>query len=77
MAQTVTIEESKLNQILKTLTEIKQEVAKLAEKVDSKEPAYGSDEWWEWSDKKAEKDIKAGNVMKFKSAKEAAEWLNS
>lgn len=77
MSQTVTIEESKLNQIIKTLNELKKEVARLSEKVDRGEPAYGSDAWWEWSDKKAMEDVKAGKVMKFKSAEEAIEWLNS
>lgn len=77
MAHNITIQESKLNQIMETLTEIKKEVARLAEKVDSKEPLYGSDAWWEWSDKKAMEDVKAGRVMKFKSAEEAIEWLNS
>ncbi|OGD98816.1 hypothetical protein A3A49_00690 [Candidatus Curtissbacteria bacterium RIFCSPLOWO2_01_FULL_38_11b] len=41
------------------------------------EPPYGSDEWWKWSEKKADEDIKRGNVVKFDSVEDAIKWLNS
>jgi len=41
------------------------------------EPPYGSDEWWKWSEKKADEDIKKGNVFKFDSVEDAIKWLNS
>ena len=41
------------------------------------EPPYGSDEWWKWSEKKADEDIKKGNVVKFDSVEDAIKWLNS
>lgn len=65
MAQTITVS-------TKTL-----EVRAIKVKLFSSEPAYGSDEWWEWSDKKAMDDIKAGRTIKFDSAEKAIKWLNS
>ena len=41
------------------------------------EPPYGSDEWWKWSEKKADENIKKGNVVKFDSVEDAIKWLNS
>lgn len=40
-------------------------------------PKYGSDAWWEESDKKALENIKAGKGKKFDTYKEAVRYLNS
>lgn len=75
--QTVTVPAETFEKILSKLDRLTQEVADIKVRLFEKEPAYGSDEWWEWSDKKAKEDIKAGKVMKFDSAREAIRWLNS
>ena len=43
----------------------------------SGEPKYGTDEWWKWSEKKADEDIRSGNIVKFDSVEDAVKWLNS
>jgi hypothetical protein len=40
-----------------------------------KEPPYGSNEWWEYSIKKGEEDIKKGNYQVFDSGKSLANYL--
>lgn len=71
MTQTITVSENKFNQLITTISELKDEVAKLAQKLEAtEEPPYGSDEWWKWSIKKGEEDIKAGRYTTIKNKKE-------
>lgn len=74
--QTVTVPAETFEKILSRLDHLSRVVEVINEKLEGA-PPYGSDEWWEWSDKKAKEDIKAGRVMKFDSAQEAIKWLNS
>lgn len=76
MADAVYIPEKKLDKILSILDALKVEIKELKSKTQ-KEPPYGSDEWWEWSDKKAMEDIKAGRYKTFKSVKELTKHLDS
>lgn len=80
MTQTTTVN-TKTIQLLRTrvdkLTRELEAIKKKLFEITNKEPPYGSDEWWEWSDKKALEEIKAGKGLRFKSAKEAIKWLNS
>lgn len=75
--QTITVPAKTFEKILSRLDLLTQEVADIKTRLFEKEPRYGSDEWWKWSDKKAKEDIKMGRVMKFDSAEEAIKWLNS
>lgn len=75
--QTVTIPVKTYEKILSKLEQLNQEVESIKIRLSKKEPTYGSDEWWKWSDKKAKEDIKANRVMKFDSTEEAIKWLNS
>lgn len=75
--QTVTVPAKTFEKILSRLDQLTQEVRTIKSKLFEEEPPYGSDAWWEWSDKKAKEDIKAGRIMKFDSAQEAIKWLNS
>lgn len=75
--QTVTIPAKTYEKILSKLERLSQEVESIKIRLSKKEPAYGSGEWWDWSDKKAKEDIEVGRVMKFDSAEEAIKWLNS
>ena len=76
MSQVVTIDSKIIKNLLDTLQELKAEITRLNQKFET-EPPYGSDQWWEWSDRKAKEDIKAGKTVKFDSVKEAIKWLNS
>lgn len=60
--QTITVPTKTFEKILSRLDQLTQEVQTIKAKLFEQEPQYGSDEWWEWSEKKADKDIKAGNV---------------
>lgn len=75
--QTVTIPVKTYEKILSKLEQLNQEVESIKIRLSKKEPAYGSDDWWKWSDQKAKADIKAGRVMRFDSTEEAIKWLNS
>lgn len=75
--QTVIIPAKTYEKILSKLEHLSQEVEGIKTQLSEKEPTYGSDEWWKWSDKKAKEDISSGRVMRFDSAEEAIKWLNS
>lgn len=77
MNQTVAISPKTIDEIFGRLNALTNEVKMIKTKLFKKEPPYGSDEWWEWSDKEALKEIKAGKGVKFNTAKEAIKWLNS
>jgi len=77
MAQTITVPTKSFEEVLSRLDQLTKEVRAIKMKLFSGEPVYGSDEWWEWSDKKAMDDIKAGRTVKFDSAEKAIKWLNS
>ncbi|MBI3289822.1 hypothetical protein HYZ78_00315 [Candidatus Microgenomates bacterium] len=76
MAQTVTIDSKTTKEILTILRYLKKEINLLREKFDA-EPPYGSDAWWEWSDKKAEEDIRTGRYTKVSNKKELQKYLDS
>lgn len=40
------------------------------------EPEYGTDAWWEWSDKRAMEDIQAGRTVRIASKKELKEFFD-
>lgn len=77
MAQTMTVPVKTFEEVLSRLDTLARDVAAIKVRLFEQEPLYGSKEWWEWSDKKAIKDIKAGKGIKFNSAEEAIKWLNS
>lgn len=75
--QTITIPVETFEKLVSRLDELTREVKIIKIRLFDKEPLYGSKEWWEWSEKKADEDIRAGRVVKFSSAEEAITWLNS
>ncbi len=77
MAQTITVPAKTFEEILSRLDRLTRDVRAIKARVYQQEPPYGSEEWWEWSEKRADEDIKAGRVFKFDSAEEAIKWLNS
>lgn len=76
MTQVIAVDTKIANDLLSLLRELKEQVVRLNEKLEL-EPIYGSNEWWNWSDKKAKEDIKAGRYITLHSAKEAQEYLDS
>lgn len=77
MNQTVVVSSKTFQEIVSKLDQLNKEVQAIKNKLFEGEPAYGSNEWWEWSDKRAQADIKAGRVVTFDSVGEAIKWLNS
>lgn len=77
MRQTVSIDTKTLQYVVSQLDKLTRDMAELKEKLLGQEPEYGSDEWWEWSDKKSIEDIKRGNVISFNSIKEMQKHLDS
>lgn len=77
MSQTVVLPASQVNKILRTLLDLKRDVAVLTEKVENLEPIYGSDEWWEWSDTKALESIRKGEGTTVHNQKELQTFLTS
>lgn len=77
MAQTITVPTKTFEEILSRLDQLTEEVFAIKVKLFDKEPPYGSDEWWEWSDRKAMEDIKAGRVTTIRNKKELQQFFNS
>lgn len=77
MNQAVMVSPKTIDEIFVRLNALTRELKEIKTKLFEKEPPYGSDEWWEWSDKQAIKEIKAGKGIKFNSAEKAIKWLNS
>lgn len=77
MAHTVTIDQKTIKLILTRLEELTQEVKSLKAKLMDDEPPYGSDAWWEWSDKKALEDYKAGRYTEVRTKEELQTFLDS
>ncbi|GIW64692.1 MAG: hypothetical protein KatS3mg092_0625 [Patescibacteria group bacterium] len=76
MANTITLTQSSYKELLNRLSRLEKMVATLLEKFE-KEPTYGSDEWWYYSIKKGEEDIKKGNYKVFDSSKDLKKYLKS
>lgn len=76
MTQVVAIDTITVKNILFTLRELKEQLARLNERLES-EPPYGSDAWWQWSDRKAKEDIKAGRYTKIHNKKDLHLFLDS
>ncbi len=70
MAQTVTLDIKTIERIFTEFARLHKDMAELKEKLLDKEPPYGSDEWWEWSDRKAREDIKEGRYKTFSNAED-------
>ena len=74
--QTITIPVETFEKLVSRLDELTREVKAIKVRLFDKEPRYGSDEWWEWSEKKATEDIKAGRFIELKNKKELQIYLN-
>lgn len=73
----MTVPVKQFEEILSRLDQLTKEVHAIKVKLFESEPPYGSDAWWEWSDKKAIEDIKKGRVTTVRNKKELQQFLNS
>ena len=76
MVQTSQINTETIEKIFTALKEVKQELKEVKEKLD-REPPYGSSAWWDWSDRKAMEEYKAGDYFSLLSAKELDEFFKN
>lgn len=77
MANTITVDAKTFNQIISRLDKLTKDMEAIKAKLAKKNPKYGSDEWWEKSEKQADKDIKEENWVEFSNVEDAIKWLNS
>ena len=80
MAQQITMPKTEYEKLIKRVTALEQTVRSLIEKLtDTRdpEPAYGSEQWWKWADKKGLEAIEKGEYKEFSSAKELQTYLDS
>ncbi|MEK7558757.1 MAG: hypothetical protein AAB521_00455 [Patescibacteria group bacterium] len=77
MNQAITVSPKTIEEILARLDKLTREIKVIKTKLFEKEPHYGSDAWWEWSDEKALKEIKAGKGIKITNKKELDAFFKS
>lgn len=77
MSQAITITPKTVETIVEQLAKLTKEVKAIKARLFEEEPPYGSDEWWEWSDKKAIEEIKAGKGIKITNKKELDIFFNN
>lgn len=77
MNQAITVSPKTIGAIVQQLAKLTKEVKAIKTKLFSGEPPYGSDAWWELSDKKAIEEIKAGKGIKFDTVQDAIKWFHS
>lgn len=75
--QTVTVPAKTFEKILSRLDLLTQEVADIKTRLFEKEPSYGSDEWWGWSNAKALQEVKEGKGTVIHNKKELKEFFKS
>lgn len=75
--QTVTVPAKTFEKILSRLDQLTQDVQAIKSSFFGKEPPYGSDEWWEWSNIKALQEVRAGKGTTLHNKKELKEFFKS
>lgn len=75
--QTMIVPTKTFEKILSRLDLLTQEITDIKTRLFEKEPPYGSDEWWEWSDKKAMEEIKQGKGTVLHNKKELKEFFKN
>lgn len=77
MQRIITIHSKTIDEIISRLDRLTREVKAIKTRLFEEEPLYGTDEWWVWSERRADEDIKAGRLERFEKVKDAIKWLNS
>jgi hypothetical protein len=68
MNQTATVDQKTLETILDRLDKLAKELKFIKERLTEIEPPYGSESWWQWSEKKADEEIASGRYKVYKDA---------
>lgn len=76
MAQTITLTQSAYKDLIERLSRIEKSLSRLMAS-QKKEPPYGTNAWWEWSDKQAMNEMKKENTIAVHSKKEMQQLLDS
>ncbi len=79
MTDTISISEAKYKSLSNRLDKLEQMMRLLAGKLEAVlefEPRYGSEQWWEWSDKKSMEDYKAGKFTTLKNKKDIEKFFS-
>lgn len=71
------VSEKTINTILTRLDALTKEVKTIRTRLFEEEPLYGSDEWWEWSNRKADEDIRKGRYAVYKDAESLIKDLHA
>lgn len=77
MKNTISLDAKTVELILTRLEKLVNDVQTIKKALFDEEPPYGSDEWWEWSDKKAVEEIKAGQYTEIRTKKGLQTFLDS
>lgn len=77
MSQAITVSPKTIEAVVEQLMILTKEVKAIKTRLFEEEPPYGSDAWWEWSDKKALEEIKAGKGIKIHNKKELNAFFKS
>lgn len=77
MNNVITVDAKTIGTILSRLDKLARDMEVIKERLLQEEPEYGSDAWWEWSDKKALEDIRAGKYTEISTVKELQIHLDS
>lgn len=75
MSQVIQLSKSQFDTLLERLSRLEKTVSQLLEKVG--EPPYGSDEWWDWSDKTALKEAEKGEYYELKSKEDIKDFFKN
>lgn len=78
MPQTITLSEHKFNQLITIISELKDELVKLTQKLEViEESPYGSKQWWNQSEKKALKSIREGKGIVIHNKEDLDAFFNA
>ncbi len=75
--QTITVPAKTFEKIVSKLDYLSQEIENIKTQLSSKEPPYGSSEWWEWSNTKALQEVRAGKGTVLHNKKELKEFFRN
>ena len=69
MSNTVTLSQSAYKNLLARMNKLEKMIATLLERFEQ-EPLYGSEAWWDWSNKKGKQDIEKGDYYELRNKKD-------
>ncbi len=80
MTQTITLTKTEYSQLLQRVSELEKTLTKLAASFGEllrSEPPYGSDAWWQWSNRKSKEDFAKGDFYTITNKKDLNTFLTN